>query len=88
MVFDMQPDFARTGRLVARGHLIDSPSFTSYARVASRKTVQIEFALAVLIGLGVPSAEICNAYLKARTRKCISSHVAKCLLTNASAVWQ
>jgi hypothetical protein len=69
VVFDMQPNFAKTGRLVARGHLIDSPSPTSFASVVCWKSVPIGFLLAVPNDLEVLSDDIGNAYLKARTRK-------------------
>jgi hypothetical protein len=52
MVFDMQLDFAKTGRLVEKGNLIDSPSSASHASVVSRESVLIEFLLTVLDGLG------------------------------------
>jgi hypothetical protein len=47
VVFDMQPDIIRRGRLVERGHLMDSPSSTSHPSVVSRESVLIGFLLAV-----------------------------------------
>jgi hypothetical protein len=80
MVFDMQPDFRKKGRLVARGHFTDPLASILYSSVISRKPVQIEFLLAVLNGLDVMSDDIGNAYLTARTGKEVLSTCGQALV--------
>jgi hypothetical protein len=61
MVIDVKPDSTKKGRLVARGHLTDPLSSSSYYSVVSRESVLIEFVLTALNGLEVLLADTVNA---------------------------
>ncbi|KAI2504635.1 Reverse transcriptase (RNA-dependent DNA polymerase) [Fragilaria crotonensis] len=67
LVFDIKmEDFQRKARLVAGGHMTESPpSYVTYASVVSRESVRIALTLAALNDLEVKTADIENAYLTA-----------------------
>ena len=68
IVFDVKFDgFRFKSRMVAGGHMVDTPSFLTYASVVSRETVRIALTLAALMDLEVKAADVQNAYLTAPT---------------------
>ncbi len=59
-------DFQRKARLVAGGHMTDSPpAYVTYASVVSSEPVRIALTLAALNNLEVKTADIKDAYLTA-----------------------
>ena len=60
-------DFTRKARLVAGGHLTDTPAAMTQSSVVSRESVCIGFQLAALNNLQLEAADIGNAYLNAKT---------------------
>ena len=73
MIFDLKMDFTRKARLVAGGHLIQTPTSLTYASVPSRKSVHLMFLVAALNDLNVIMTDIGNAYLNAKVREKIWS---------------
>ena len=69
LVFDVKMDFTRKARLVAGGHMTDTPSSLTYSSVVSRDSVRIALLVAALNDLEILSADIGNAYLNAPTRE-------------------
>jgi len=69
IIFDIKPNFTRKARLVAGGHMTDSPASITYASVVGRDSVRIAFLLAALNGLDIMVANIGNAYLHAPPRE-------------------
>jgi hypothetical protein len=68
LVFDIKFDgFRFKSRMVAGGHMIDTPPFLTYASVVSRETVRIALLMASLHDLEVMAADVENAYLTAPT---------------------
>lgn len=67
LIFDVKmEDFQRKARLVAGGHMTQSPpASVTYATVVSRESVRIALTLAALNDLEVKTAGIGNAYLTA-----------------------
>ena len=67
MVFDvkMESNFRRKVRLVAGGHMTETPNVPTYASVISRETVRIALTYAALNDLEVKGSDIKNAYLTA-----------------------
>jgi len=65
-IFDVKmEDFRRKARLVAGGHMTDTPTTNTYASVVSRESVRIALTLAAFNDLEVKTADIENAYLTA-----------------------
>jgi Reverse transcriptase (RNA-dependent DNA polymerase) len=67
MIFDVNMDFSRKARLVARGDMTDTPPTLTYSNVVSRESVQIAFLLAALNDLELMMFDVGNAYLNAAT---------------------
>ena len=67
MIFDVKfgENFRRKARLVAGGHMTETPATLTYSSVVSRDSVQIALTLAALNDLQVMSCDIQNAYLTA-----------------------
>ena len=65
MIFDIKMDFTRKARLVAGGHMTDTPASLTYSSVVSRESVRIALLLAALNGLDVKTCDIGNVYLNA-----------------------
>ena len=66
MIFTVKMDrFIRKARLVAGGHMTDTPATMPYASVVSRETVRIALTVAALNDLEVTTSDIQNAYLTA-----------------------
>jgi hypothetical protein len=68
IVFDVKFDgFKFKARMVAGGHMVETPPFLTYASVVSRETVRIALTIAALHDLEVKTADVQNAYLTAPT---------------------
>jgi hypothetical protein len=68
IIFDVKFDgFKYKARMVAGGHMVDTPPFLTYASVVSRDTVRIALTMAALHDLEVKTADVQNAYLTAPT---------------------
>ena len=66
MIFDVKMEsFRRKARLVAGGHMTETPATLTYASVVSRESVRIALTLAALNDLEVKAGDILNAYLTA-----------------------
>ena len=73
MIFDLKIDFTCKARLVAGGHLMQTPTSLTYASVLSRESVRLMFLIAALNDLNVVMTDIGNAYLNAKVREKIWS---------------
>ena len=71
MIFDvkMGENFRRKARMVAGGHMTESPSSLTYSSVVSRDSVRIALTITALNGLSTRSCDIQNAYLIAPCRE-------------------
>ena len=71
MIFDVKlgENFRRKARLVAGGHMTDTPASMTYSSVISRDSVRICLALTALNNLKVLSGDIQNAYLTAPNKE-------------------
>ena len=70
MIFDVKLDgLVRKARLVADGHMTDTPSSVTYSSVVSRDSVRLAFLIAALNDLDIMSADIGNAYLNAPNKE-------------------
>ena len=71
MVFDVKlgENFRRKARMVAGGHMTDTPAALTYSSVVARDSVRICLMLAALNGLDVRACDIQNAYLTAPCRE-------------------
>ena len=66
MIFDVKmEDFRRKARLVAGGHMTDTPAAITYASVVSRESVRLALMLAALNALEVKCGDVMNAYITA-----------------------
>ena len=66
MIFDIKLDgFRCKARLVAGGHMTETPAVMTYASVVSRETVRIALTMAALNDLEVKASDVQNAYLTA-----------------------
>jgi hypothetical protein len=67
IIFDVKLDgFIRKARIVAGGHMIDTPAHLTYSSVVSRETVRIALMTAALHDLEVQTSDIQNAFLTAQ----------------------
>lgn len=71
IVFDikMGENFRRKARMVAGGHMTETPSTLTYSSVVSRDSVRIALMIAALNDLKVLACDIQNAYLTAPCRE-------------------
>ena len=71
MIFDVKfgENFHCKARLVAGGHMTETPATLTYSSVVSRDSVQIALTIAALNDLQVMSCDIQNAYLMADCRE-------------------
>ena len=66
MIFDVKMEyFRRKSRLVAGGHMTDTPTAITYASVVSRESVRLALMLAALNALDVKCGNAMNAYITA-----------------------
>ena len=64
LIFDVKmEDFRRKARLVAVGHMIDTPNCMTYSSVFGRETVCIALTIAELNDLQVKAGDVMNAYV-------------------------
>ena len=71
MIFDVKfrENFRRKARLVAGGHMTDTPNTLTYSSVVSRDSVRIVLTIAALNELSVMACDIQNAFLNAECRE-------------------
>lgn len=71
IIFDvkMGENFRRKARMVAGGHVTETPSALTYSSVVSRDSVRIALTIAALNDLKVLACDIQNAYLTAPCRE-------------------
>ena len=71
MIFDvkMGENFRRKARMVAGGHMTESPSSLTYSSVVSRYSFMIILTMAALNGLSILASDIQNTYLTAPCRE-------------------
>ena len=70
LIFDVKmEDFRRKARLVAGGHMKETPKCMTYSSVVGRETVRIALTIAALNDLQVKAGDILNAYLTAPCSK-------------------
>ena len=68
-VFAIKHDGRHKARLVADGHLTETPLESVYAGVVSLRSLRIVVFLSELYGLELWGADVGNAYLEAKTRE-------------------
>ena len=71
---DYQFIFRRKARLVAGGHMTDTPNTLTYSSVVSHDSVHIALTIVALNELNVMACDIQNAYLTANCREKIWTH--------------
>ena len=70
MVFDVKmEDFRRKARLVAGGHMTETPMAATYSSVVSRDSVRIALTIAALNDLNICAGDVENAYLTAPVKE-------------------
>ena len=71
MIFDikMSENFRRKARMVAGGHMTETPPTLTYSSVVSRDSIRILLMIAALNGLDVLSCDTQNAYLTTPCRE-------------------
>ena len=76
IIFDVKfgENFWRKARLVAGGHMTDTPNTLTYSSVVSRDSVHIALTIVALNELSVMACDIQNAYLTAECREKIWTH--------------
>ena len=62
-------NFRRKARLVAGGHMTETPTTLTYSSVVSRESVRLALTIAALNGLEILACDIQNAYLTAKCRE-------------------
>ena len=66
MIYDVKmEDFRRKARLVAGGHMTETPKCMTYSSVVGRETVRIALTIAALNDLQVKAGDVMNAYVTA-----------------------
>ena len=70
MIFDKMfgENFRHKVRLIAGGHMTDTPNTLTYSSVVSRDSVRIVLTIVALNDLSVMACDIQNAYLTAECR--------------------
>ena len=76
MIFDVKfgENFRHKARLVAGGHMTDTPNTLTYSSVVSRDSIHIALTIAALNELSVMACDIQYAYLNAECREKIWTH--------------
>ena len=69
LVFDVKHDGRHKARLVADGHLTDTPVESVYSGVVSLRGIRLMIFLAELNGMETWATDIGNAYLEAKTKE-------------------
>ena len=66
LIYDVKMDnFRRKARLVASGHMTDTPKCMTYSSVVGRETVRIALTIAALNNLQLKADDVMNAYVTA-----------------------
>ena len=66
LIFDVKmEDFRRKARLVAGGHMTETPKCMTYSIIVGRETVRIALTIAALNNLQVKAGDTMNAYVTA-----------------------
>ena len=66
LIYDVKVvDFRRKARLVAGGHMTETPKCMTYSSVVGRETVRIALTISALNDLQVKSGDVMNAYVTA-----------------------
>ena len=66
LIFDVKmEDFMHNARLVAGGHMTDTPKCMNYSSVVGRGTVRIALTIVTLNKLQVKAGDVMNAYVTA-----------------------
>ena len=66
LIYDVKmDDFRRKARLVASGHMTETPKCMTYSSVVGRETVRIALTVAALNNLQVKVGHVMNAYVTA-----------------------
>ena len=64
LIFDVKmEDFRRKTRIVAGGHMTETPKWMTYSSVVGRETVRIALTIAALNDLQVKAGDVMNAYM-------------------------
>ena len=69
LVYDVKPDLRRKARLVAGGHLTETPVNSIYSSVVSLTGLKITIFLAELNQMEIWATDVGNAYLEALTEE-------------------
>ena len=70
MIFNVKiEDLQQKARIVAGGHMTNTPPTITYASVVSHDTIRIALAMAELHDLNVKNADIMNAYINTHTEE-------------------
>ena len=70
MIFDVKMEhFWRKTRLVAGGHMTETPATTTYANIVSWETVYFDLVIAASNYLEVKCGDVMNSYITAPTKK-------------------
>ena len=64
MIFDLKLDSKCKARLVAGGHMTNTPTKLTYSSVLSRDSIRICFLIAILNDLDIQMTDVGNTYLK------------------------
>ena len=66
LIYDVKmEDFRRKTRLVAGGHMTETPKCMAYSSVVGRETVRIALTIAAINYLQVKAGDVINAYVTA-----------------------
>ena len=76
MIFDIKfgENFRRKARVVAGGHMTDTPNTLTYSSVVSHESIRIALTIVALNELSVMACDIQNTYLTADCREKIWTH--------------
>ena len=78
LIYDVKmEDFRRKSRLVAGGHMTETPKCMTYSSVVGRETVRIALTIAALNKLQVKGGGIMNAYVTTPCREKICTVLGK-----------
>ena len=70
LIYDVKmEEFRRKARLVAGGHMTETPKYMTYSSIVGREKVRIALTIAALNNLQVKAGGVMNAYVTAPCRK-------------------
>jgi len=82
----MDGEFTRKARLVASGHMTETPASSTYSSVVSRESVRVAFLPMALNDLELFAADVGNAYLNAPCREKIWTRAGKVFGSNKGCI--